>query len=50
MLKIGAVDAMGRSCNEAWLTIVLRELSTMFDQLGYKPSRTFERLIEATGA
>ena len=26
VLKIGAVDAMGRSCNEAWLPIVLREL------------------------
>ena len=25
-LKIGAVDAMGRSCNDAWLPLVLREL------------------------
>jgi HEAT repeat protein len=25
-LKIGAVDAMGRSCNELWLPVVLREL------------------------
>jgi HEAT repeat protein len=25
-LKIGAVDAMGRSCNEAWLPLVLREM------------------------
>src|SRR3972149_161901 len=26
-LKIGAVDAMGRSCDEYWLPIVLRELT-----------------------
>ena len=25
-LKIGAVDAMGRSCNEAWLPIVIKEM------------------------
>jgi HEAT repeat protein len=25
-LKVGAVDAMGRSCSEAWLPIVLREM------------------------
>lgn len=27
-LKVGAVDAMGRSCNEAWLPLVLRELAS----------------------
>jgi HEAT repeat protein len=26
VLKIGAVDAMGRSCNELWLPVVLREM------------------------
>ena len=26
VLKIGAVDAMGRSCNDNWLPIVLKEL------------------------
>jgi len=26
VLKIGAVDAMGRSCNDTWLPIVLKEL------------------------
>jgi hypothetical protein len=31
-------------------TIVLKELSTMFEQLGYKPSRLFERLLETVGA
>lgn len=31
-------------------TIVLKELMTMFDQLGYKPSRTFERLMETLAA
>jgi HEAT repeat protein len=25
-LKVGAVDAMGRSCNETWLPLVLREM------------------------
>jgi HEAT repeat protein len=25
-LKVGAVDAMGRSCNESWLPLVLREM------------------------
>lgn len=25
-LKVGAVDAMGRSCNEIWLPVVLREM------------------------
>jgi len=31
-------------------TIVLKELSTMFEQLGYKPSRLFERLLETVAA
>jgi HEAT repeat protein len=26
VLKIGAVDAMGRSCNEVWLPVVLKEM------------------------
>ena len=25
-LKVGAVDAMGRSCNESWLPLILREM------------------------
>jgi HEAT repeat protein len=32
-LKVGAVDAMGRSCDEVWLPIVIRELENASPQM-----------------
>jgi HEAT repeat protein len=34
-LKIGAVDAMGRSCDEAWLPVVLREMDNAAPEMRF---------------
>jgi HEAT repeat protein len=32
-LKVGAVDAMGRSCNPSWLPLVMREMESMAPEM-----------------
>ena len=39
--EVGAVDAMGRSCNELWLPIVLREMRE--PRAGNAPCRRLRR-------
>jgi HEAT repeat protein len=34
-LKVGAIDAMGRSCDEAWLPVVLQEMTAEEPELRY---------------